>query len=456
MSQYAAHQAYKPTGIERLVELPKHWNVASLRRLLTEPLANGLFKKREHWGSGTKIVNVFDAYVDGDVVDEQSLDRVACDESELRKYSVKHGDFVFVRSSLKLEGIGKSASVLKPSESIVFECHLVRGCPDTNTIEPTFLCYFLNSSYSRQSLVALSNQVTMATIDQEKFKSLSIAIPPIPEQQVIARFLDFKTAQIDALIAKKKALLDKLAEKRTALINHAVTKGLDPSVPMKDSGVAWLGNVPKHWHIMRIKNVATHNDESLDDGTEPDFEIEYVDISSVSLINGVEQSELMTFEKSPSRARRKVKDGDIIVSTVRTYLKAIAAISNPPDNMIVSTGFAVIRPKENFHSSFAGYLLQTTGFVGEVVAYSVGVSYPAINASDLVRIAAVVPPLDEQIAIAQFLDKQVVQLNSQRQKIEDVISKLQEYRSALITNAVTGKIDVRGIEIPQPTEEVAS
>lgn len=220
--------------------------------------------------------------------------------------------------------------------------------------------------------------------------------------------------------------------------------------------MAWLGNVPKHWHIMRIKNVATHNDESLDDGTDPDFEIGYVDISSVSLINGVEQSELMTFEKSPSRARRKVKDGDIIVSTVRTYLKAIAAISNPPDNMIVSTGFAVIRPKENFHSSFTGYLLQTTGFVGEVVSYSVGVSYPAINASDLVRIAAVVPPLDEQIAIAQFLDKQVERSNSQRQKIEDVISKLQEYRSALITNAVTGKIDVRDFAIPHISETISS
>jgi len=240
MTQYAAYQAFKPTGLERLVELPQHWSITSLRRLLTEPLANGLFKKREHWGSGTKIVNVFDAYVDGDVIDERSLDRVICDDLELKKYSVKHGDFVFVRSSLKLEGIGKSASVLNPSEPMVFECHLVRGCPDSKKIEPTFLCYFLNSNYSRQSLVALSNQVTMATIDQEKFKSLPIAIPPISEQKAIARFLDFKTAQIDALISamggsgnssvssdKKKSMVALLHEYRSALITNAVTGKID-------------------------------------------------------------------------------------------------------------------------------------------------------------------------------------------------------------------------------------
>ena len=227
MAKYAKYSTYEPTEIERLIELPKHWHIASLRRLLTEPLVNGLFKKREHWGSGTKIINVFDAYVNGNVIDESSLDRVACDESELKKYSVNHGDFIFVRSSLKLEGIGKSASVLNPNQSMVFECHLVRGRPNTNTMEPKFLCYFLNSSYSRQSLVALSNQVTMATIDQEKIKSLPIAIPPIDEQQAIARFLDFKTAQIDALIEKQKSLLDKLAENRTALISHAVTGKID-------------------------------------------------------------------------------------------------------------------------------------------------------------------------------------------------------------------------------------
>jgi len=234
-----------------------------------------------------------------------------------------------------------------------------------------------------------------------------------------------------------------------------------PYKKYKAINCTWLKEIPEHWAIKRIKNVATHNDDALDEKTDPDFEIDYVDISSVTLTGGVEKSEVMLFEKAPSRARRRVQDGDIIVSTVRTYLKAIAPICKPPENMIVSTGFAVIRPKETLHSGFAGYLLQSNGFVGEVVANSVGVSYPAINASDLVRIEAVEPPFDEQAIIARFLDFKVAQIDSlirsmggsveteKNEKKKSMVSLLQEYRSALITNAVTGKIDVRAVPIPQ-------
>lgn len=209
----------------------------------------------------------------------------------------------------------------------------------------------------------------------------------------------------------------------------------------KPTRCAWLKEIPEHWEYKRIKNVASHNDEALDERTEPDLEIEYVDISSVSLINGIEKTESMPFEKAPSRARRKVKDGDIIVSTVRTYLKAIAPICEPPENMVVSTGFAVVRPRENLFSGFAGYLLQSNGFVGDVVANSVGVSYPAINASDLVRIPAVEPPLDEQQAIARFLDFKTAQIDALIAKKKSLLDKLAEKRTALISHAVTKGLD---------------
>lgn len=209
----------------------------------------------------------------------------------------------------------------------------------------------------------------------------------------------------------------------------------------KPTRCAWLKEIPEHWEYKRIKNVASHNDEALDERTEPDLEIEYVDISSVSLINGIEKTESMPFEKAPSRARRKVKDGDIIVSTVRTYLKAIAPICEPPENMVVSTGFAVVRPRENLFSGFAGYLLQSNGFVGDVVANSVGVSYPAINASDLVRIPAVEPPLDEQQAIARFLDFKTAQIDALIAKKKELLDKLAEKRTALISHAVTKGLD---------------
>lgn len=209
----------------------------------------------------------------------------------------------------------------------------------------------------------------------------------------------------------------------------------------KATSCPWLKEVPEHWSFKRLKNVATHNDDALDERTDPDFEIDYVDISSVSLTNGIEKSEMFKFEKSPSRARRKVQNGDIIVSTVRTYLKAIAPISNPPENMIVSTGFAVVRPLERLYSGYAGYLLQSNGFVGDIVANSVGVSYPAINASDLVRIAVVEPPIKEQQAIARFLDFKTAQIDALIVKKKSLLEKLAEKRTALISHAVTKGLD---------------
>lgn len=209
----------------------------------------------------------------------------------------------------------------------------------------------------------------------------------------------------------------------------------------KQTPCAWLKEIPEHWEFKRLKNTASHNDEALDERTDPDLEIEYVDISSVSLVNGVEKTETMPFEKAPSRARRKVKDGDIIVSTVRTYLKAIAPVCEPSENMVVSTGFAVIRPQEKLFSGFAGYLLQSNGFVGDVVANSVGVSYPAINASDLVRIPVIEPPLEEQKAIAHFLDFKTAQIDALIAKKKVLLDKLAEKRTALISHAVTKGLD---------------
>jgi type I restriction enzyme S subunit len=123
----------------------------------------------------------------------------------------------------------------------------------------------------------------------------------------------------------------------------------------KDSGVPWLGEVPEDWAVKPIKAVASINDEALPETTDQDYEMDYVDIGSVSLGAGIEKIEHFSFKEAPSRARRIVRDGDVIVSTVRTYLKAIAPITAPPENLIVSTGFAVVRPKPALFSGFAKY-----------------------------------------------------------------------------------------------------
>ena len=205
----------------------------------------------------------------------------------------------------------------------------------------------------------------------------------------------------------------------------------------KDSGVEWLGKIPSHWASKPLKYLCTYNDDVLSETTSKDSEIQYVDIGSVSAVDGISHIETMVFKDAPSRARRVVKDGDVIVSTVRTYLEAIAPIDNPPENLIVSTGFAVIRPNNELYKGFASYCLRAKGFIKEVVARSVGVSYPAINSSELVNI--VIPSLDfkEQTQIANFLDHETAKIDSLIEKQQMLIELLKEKRQAVISHAVT-------------------
>ena len=204
----------------------------------------------------------------------------------------------------------------------------------------------------------------------------------------------------------------------------------------KPSGVEWLGEVPEHWDVKRLKYMTSINDEALAESTPSDYEILYVDIGNVDFAKGITKKELMVFEEAPSRARRIVQNGDTIVSTVRTYLRAIAPIKIAEDNLIVSTGFAVVRPRE-INSNYLSYALRSPYFVETVVSRSVGVSYPAINASDLATIEITLPNISEQETISDFLDRRTGQIDELIAKKQRVIELLGEKRTALINHAVT-------------------
>ncbi|MHB0874034.1 MAG: restriction endonuclease subunit S [Acidithiobacillus ferrooxidans] len=204
----------------------------------------------------------------------------------------------------------------------------------------------------------------------------------------------------------------------------------------KESDNEWLGDVPAGWGLVPMKTVATCNDDVLSESTDELYSIEYVEISDIDSYSGITKTSALQFGEAPSRARRIIKHGDILVSTVRTYLRAIAAVDNPPDNLIASTGFAVIRPRR-IESGFLGYLFQAEYLVSKIISYSVGVSYPAINASELMRFGIPFPPLEEQQAIAAFLDAETARIDALIAEYETLIELLKEKRQALISHAVT-------------------
>jgi type I restriction enzyme, S subunit len=204
----------------------------------------------------------------------------------------------------------------------------------------------------------------------------------------------------------------------------------------KDSGVPWLGKVPSHWNVKPLKWVSTCNDDTLDESTSPDFLMSYVEISGIEQFSGLKETLTVRFGDAPSRARRIVRDGDVLVSTVRTYLRAICPLVSPPDDLIASTGFAVVRPRD-VNSSYLGYVMRAEFFIAGVIGHSVGVSYPAINASDLMRLTIPLPSEAEQSAIAAFLDHETGKIDALIAEQEKLITLLKEKRQAVISHAVT-------------------
>ncbi len=229
---------------------------------------------------------------------------------------------------------------------------------------------------------------------------------------------------------------------------------------MKPSGVEWIGEIPAEWEVRRLKFAAKYNVETLSESTtDPNYEIEYLDIGNVNEDGKILSTEKMLYRDAPSRARRIVKNYNTIISTVRTYLRAIAYLQNISDNMIVSTGFAVISCNPGSYAKYFFYLFRSTYFIEQVVKNSKGVGYPAItpsqSPSNLVDISTLIPPLPEQYVIAEFLDQETTKIDTLIRKIEKQIELLNENKQSLITHAVTGKIDVRTEVAINQTEEAS-
>lgn len=271
-------------------------------------------------------------------------------------------------------------------------------------------------------------------LSMKRLRDIPFCLPPREEQEQIVRFLDWKVSAIDKLIATYKKEITCLEELSQAQI---------------DTTISHLASNPSI--LKKLKRITACNRSTLDESTPYDYLFRYVDISSVDAKHGITHYEKTVFGKSPSRARRIVHKDDLIVSTVRTYLRAIAKIEDD-DNVIVSTGFAVITP-QNVDSGYLECLFKSNLFCDEVVRRSIGVSYPSINTSALMDISVPIPSFDTQIDIGKRLTAQRKKINRYIEYKKQQISNLNELKTRLISDAVTGKIDVRSIKLPNLAKE---
>jgi type I restriction enzyme S subunit len=432
--------SYKPSGVDWAGDIPEHWKIQPLRRAISTPIANGIFKKKDQFGSGTLLINVYNIYRQDFVVNIQTLDRVTCTLPEISAYQVMPGDLFFVRSSLKEDGIAAVAMVGPAEEAVVFECHLVKVRPETSVLHSRYASYLLNSQYCRSIMVAKAKITTMTTVDQEAILSVPLVVPPVSEQSSIAAFLDYETAKIDGLVEEQQRLIELLKEKREAVIFHAVTTGLDPNAPMKHSGVEWLGKVPEHWEIVRVKTIYRERDERSKDGSE--------ELLSVSHLTGVtprSEKTVNMFEAETTEGYKKVHKTDFVINTLWAWMGAMGSskyegIASPNYHVYALRG-------DEFSADYMELMCRINSFVRFVGSRSRGVwsSRLRFYPDDFFELTLPRPPLSDQIAIIQFVENTTGVFREIAACSERAITLLQERRSALISAAVTGKIDVRAL-----------
>lgn len=277
-------------------------------------------------------------------------------------------------------------------------------------------------------------------IMNNEMAEIKLVFPPLSEQEKIASILDEKVARIDSIIADTKQSIEELKKYKQSLITETVTKGLDKDVPMKDSDIEWIGKIPEDWEVVKLKDICYERKELLSNNTDGNYFFKYVDIGSVEFGLGIIDKEAVLFKNAPSRARKAVHEGDIIISTVRTYLKAIARIEE--ENLIVSTGFCVLVNKKNISNSFLKCTIESNYYTETVSSLSTGISYPAITSEKMLSIKVPVPPLSEQNQIVEFLDTKTAQIDKLIQDKEMLIEQYEKYKKSMIYEYVTGKREI--------------
>jgi len=423
------YESYKDSGVEWLGEVPSHWGLT---------IGMNVFRENKRDNKGMKEKTVLSLSY-GQIIIKPEEKLVGLVPESFETYQIVEPNDIIIRCTDLQNDQTSLRTGLAKDKGIITSAYL--NLKVINSHSAKFLHYYLHTLDITKVLYKFGSGLrqNLSFLD---FKRLPIIDIPLSEQQKIAQFLDDKTAKIDQAVDLAEKQIALLKEHKQILIQNAVTRGLNPDVPLKDSGVKWIGRVPEHWDVKKLKFVSKINQHTLSENTNGNLSIKYVDIGSVSFENGIEKVENFSFKNAPSRARRLVNKGDIVVSTVRTYLKAITMVKEEYQDCIFSTGFAVVTSNECLEDSFFELYAKSDAFTEQVSVFSKGMSYPAINSTDLSNLWVTVPPLFEQQKIADYLDTQTAKIDQAIALKTAHIEKLKEYKSVLINDVVTGKVRV--------------
>ena len=417
----------KDSGIPWLGEVPAHWS--------TWKITHGF----RRIGSGTTPKSDNSYYYGGDipwVTTSELRERVIDDTiakvttTAIRDYPALHiypsGTLLFAMYGATIGRLGILGIPAAVNQACV-------AFSDPFYFDIQFVYYWFQMR--KPVLLAFSAGGGQPNLSQEDLRQVRIPVPSIDEQRAIADYLDRETARLDALVAAKERLLELLAEKRQALITRAVTRGLDPQAPLRDSGISWLGKIPEHWQIKRARWLFRERDRRSETGDE-----ELLTVSHLTGVTPRSEKEVYMFAAKTKEGYKICVQGDLVINTLWAWMGAMGV---SPVNGIVSPAYNVYEPTEQLDPAYVDALVRLPVFAQEVTRYSKGVwsSRLRLYPEGFFEVFLPVPPLSEQQKIVAFLDADIQKLGGLRVVAENTITLLKERRAALIAEAITGRID---------------
>ena len=435
------YPAYRDSGVPWLGKVPEHWSISPLKHV-TSFVNRGVGPDYVEDGP---IRAVNQACIQWDGLRTENVKYHSPETSVPASRYLRPGDVLM--NSTGTGTLGRVVEFMAAGDYIA-DSHVTIIRTLVDRLAPRYLTYLLSTHIYQGFVYAslVSGSTNQIELSREGLRSTPVLLPPSPEQAEIAAFLDRETAKVDALVAKRERQIALLAEKRAALISRAVTRGLDPNAPLKDSGVPWLGAIPAHWQVKRLKHLA----DEITVGIVVTPAKYYVDdgvpcLRSLNVRPGwLEASDLVYIspESNALLAKSMLLAGDLVC--VRTGQPGTTAVVDGRFDRANCIDLIIIRRSSRYDSHFLAYVANSELAVMQFKQGAEGAIQQHFNVETAKNLIVPVPPIDEQRRLVAVLRARTAEIDALTGKLREHVARLREFRTALIAAAVTGQIDVRG------------
>ncbi|MCH9741072.1 MAG: restriction endonuclease subunit S [Epsilonproteobacteria bacterium] len=443
---YKPYPKYKESGVAWLGEVPEGWEVKRLKHIAKVNLSN-VDKKSKDGEKEVLLCNYTDVYYNDFITSDMSFMKATAKDEQIKKFTLEAGDVIITKDSEGAEDIAISTYVPETLKGVICGYHLAQIKP--RNFNGNYFFRAFNSSGIHDQFKISANGITRYAVGKDGISNAFFPVPSKEEQTQISNYLTQETKKIDTLIKKQQTLIELLKKKRQALISHAVTKGLDDSVAMKESGIAWLGEMPKHWEVTPLRYIGL-----LQNGISKGKDyfgsgfpfVNYGDIYK----NGTLPFTIKGLAKSSKEDQNiySVRKGDIFFTRTSETINDIGMASTCLETIEKATfsGFTIrFRQLKNvLNENFSKYYFRTGHSQAFFEKQLNLVTRASLGQDILKQLPVLIPPLKEQTQIANYLDQKTKQIDTLIEKSTKAIELLKERRVALVSAVVTGKVDVRG------------